>query len=74
MLSFRTNGKVECTGMSIQQPNPVGNHCFFNARACFCVCDVAIWLELMFLATSDTWEIFSIDVTQITQLAGYVTY
>lgn len=37
MLSFRTNGKVECIGMSIQQPNPVGNHCFFNARACFCV-------------------------------------
>lgn len=38
------------------------------------VCDVAIWLALMFLTTSDTWEIFSVDVTQITQLAGYVTY
>lgn len=38
------------------------------------MCYLAIWLELMFLTTLGTWEILSIDATQITQLADYVMY
>lgn len=46
----------------------------FECKCVFSVCYLAIWLELMFLTTSGTREIRSIDVTQITQPADYVMY
>ena len=74
VVCFRTRGEIECTWMSIHSATQFcWKPLLFSCKCVFSVCYLPIWLELMFLTTSGTGEIWSIDVTQITQPADCIT-